>query len=156
MRNWVKTTLMSGVVAFVAIQIIRPARTNPPEEPGRSIHAVVPVDPAVANVLNRSCSDCHSNSTSWPWYSRVAPVSWLIVSDVNRGRHAMNLSDWADYSTSQQSELLHEVCMEAAAGEMPQSTYRLIHRDARLSEGDRQNLCSWAYSTGAAPTQAGE
>lgn len=155
MRNWVKTTLMSGVVAAVAIQIIRPARTNPPEEPGRSIHAVAPVDPVVANLLSRSCSDCHSNSTSWPWYSGLAPVSWLVVSDVNRGRRAMNLSDWADYSTSQRSELLHQVCTEAASGEMPQSTYRLIHRSARLSEADRQNLCSWAY-TSEAPTQAGE
>lgn len=155
MRNWVKTTLMSGVVALAAIQIVRPARTNPPEELGRSIHAVAPLDPAVANLLNRSCSDCHSNSTSWPWYSKVAPVSWLVVSDVNRGRHAMNLSDWADYSTGQQRELLQDVCTETVTGEMPQSTYRLMHRGARLGEADRHLLCSWAYGAGA-PTQAGE
>lgn len=147
MRSWMKTTLLSGLVVIAAVQIYRPSRTNPPEEPGRSIHALAPVDPAVAALLNRSCNDCHSNATVWPWYSNVAPVSWLVVSDVNRGRQALNWSDWADYSAGQQAKLLSDVCEETATGEMPQSLYRLIHREARLSADDRQLLCSWAHQS---------
>lgn len=156
MRDWVKTTFVSGLVLIAGIQIFRPARTNPPEEPGRSIHAVLPVEPAVGNLLNRSCNDCHSNSTSWPWYSEVAPVSWLVASDVSRGRRTMNLSDWADYSAGQRRELLHNICEVATTGEMPQLTYRAIHRDARLSHADRQILCTWAGRAGAASTETGE
>ena len=155
MRTWMKASLAFAGVAILAAQIVRPPRTNPPEQPGHSIHAVSPVTPEVAGILNRSCNDCHSNSTVWPWYSQVAPASWLVALDVHRGRKAMNLSEWTSYPPKQQRELLHDVCEEAAKGEMPEAQYVAIHRKAKLSFADRQLLCNWAYgNAGATSSEA--
>jgi hypothetical protein len=154
MRKWIPATLLSAGLTILAIQIVQPARTNPPEQPGHRLDAVAPVDPAAAGLLNRSCTDCHSHATVWPWYSRVAPISWLVVSDVNRGRRAMNLSEWAGYSAEQKGELQHDICEEARTGEMAPSIYRLAHRNARLNETDRRRLCQWADSTAGRPSAA--
>lgn len=146
MSKWMQATLLSAGLTILAIQIVQPARRNPPEQPGHRFDTVAPVDLAAARLLKRSCSDCHSHATVWPGYSRVAPISWLVVSDVNRGRRAMNLSEWGSYSAEQRGELQHEICEEARTGEMAPSIYRLVHRNARLNESDRRTLCQWAGS----------
>lgn len=157
MRKRLLTLLVFAGVTILAAQIVRPPRTNPPEQTGRSIHAVTVIDPQIATLLNRSCNDCHSNSTVWPWYSQVAPASWLVALDVHRGRKAMNFSEWATYPPKQRRELLQSVCEEAAKGEMPEVQYLAIHRNARLSLADRQLLCNWAYQTGGnVSEEAGE
>lgn len=155
MRRWLKATLIATGVILVAIQIVRPSRTNPPEQTGRSIHVAAPVDPAVGNVLRQSCNDCHSNSTIWPWYSHVAPASWLVAADVHRGRQALNLSEWAGYTPQRQSELLKDICEEVNQGEMPGALYVAMHKQARLSSADRQQVCAWVHRLvgGTAPLQ---
>src|SRR5215213_10280083 len=83
---------------FAGLQFIRPARTNPPVDESRTITAQAHLAPEVASILDRSCNDCHSNQTRWPWYSNIAPVSWFVINHVNEGRAEMNFSDWAQYS----------------------------------------------------------
>src|SRR5882762_10607013 len=83
------------VVLFLLIQFIRPARTNPPVDESQTIFARTQMTPQVAAIFERSCRDCHSHKTVWPWYSNVAPISWLISDDVNKGRQALNMSEWA-------------------------------------------------------------
>lgn len=151
---WMKRLLLPFLILLIAIQIFRPARTNPPVDPKREIHANVSVDPAVAAVFTRSCNDCHSNRTIWPWYSNVAPVSWLVVSDVNRGRKALNFSEWASYGTVAQQKHLSEVCKEVSEGEMPGLPYKLLHSHAKLSEADVTALCLW--TKGAPPNLSAE
>ena len=76
MKRVSASKIILGLVAFfLAIQVIRPARTNPPVVPSRALQAHVDVPPEVLSVMKRSCYDCHSNSTVWPWYSNIAPVS---------------------------------------------------------------------------------
>jgi hypothetical protein len=82
---WLRRSILVAVILLVVVQIIRPARTNPPVDPKREIGAHLAAEPAVASLFAQSCNDCHSNRTVWPWYSEVAPASWLVVSDVNRG-----------------------------------------------------------------------
>src|SRR6516165_5378480 len=84
---------------LLVIQLFSPAETNPPVDPKREIHGNIMVDVPVAGLLARSCDDCHSNRRVWPWYSHIAPASWLVGYDVNRGRKALNLSDWAAYNS---------------------------------------------------------
>src|SRR5215467_1820965 len=93
-----KRLLLAVSILLAIAQFFRPARTNPPTDPAREIGALLPLDPAVHSTFARSCNDCHSNRTVWPWYTGVAPASWLVVSDVNRGRKALNLSNWAGYT----------------------------------------------------------
>lgn len=147
MLLWAKWLTLAAVIVLVVIQVFGPATTNPPVDPKRGIHTNVPVDPAVASVLTRSCNDCHSNRTVWPWYSHVAPASWLVVSDVNRGRKALNFSEWSTYAAEAQQKHLSEVCKEVTQGEMPGFSYTLMHRDAKLSPSDIAVVCRWTQSS---------
>jgi heme-binding protein len=146
MTKWLKRIGIAAAVLLVAIQVYQPRRTNPAVDPKQEIHGVVNVQPTVANILNRACNDCHSNRTNWPWYSRVAPASWLVVSDVDRGRAAVNFSNWGGYSPQAQQKHLKEVCSEVTEGEMPALQYTLIHREARLTGDERTAVCRWTKS----------
>lgn len=132
--------------AFVIIQFVRPARTNPPVDPAKSIEANLQVSPQVAAIFDRSCNDCHSNKTRWPWYSNVAPVSWFVIGHVNDGRSAMNLSEWGAYDKDKQSHRLRDMCEQVQDGEMPLSTYTPLHPGSTLSAADKKTVCDWANS----------
>lgn len=95
-------------------------------------------------MLRRACYDCHSHETVWPWYSQVAPLSWLITNDVREGRAELNFSTWQRYSTQEQVKKLKENWDEVAEGTMPPWAYRVLHPEARLSAQDRALLQHWA------------
>jgi hypothetical protein len=128
---------------FVIIQFFRPARTNPPINPAQSIEANLQVSPQVAAIFDRSCNDCHSNKTVWPWYSNVAPVSWFLVDHVNEGRSDMNFSEWGSYDRDKQSRRLRDMCELVQDGEMPLSTYTPLHPGSKLSAEEKKTLCDW-------------
>ena len=146
MLRWLKRVILPIVAVLLLVRVFRPARTNPPVDPRHEIHANLSVDPAVADVFARSCNDCHSNRTVWPWYSGVAPVSWLVVSDVKRGRKALNLSEWGMYKAGAQQKHLAEICKEVSEGDMPVLPYKLIHLDAELTKADVGLVCEWTRS----------
>jgi hypothetical protein len=98
----------------------------------------------VKALLGRSCRDCHSNQTVWPWYSYVAPTSWLVERDVRRGRDHMNLSHWPQYNFKQREKLLADIASVVKNHEMPLPQYTLIHRGAKLSDAERDILYHWA------------
>ena len=153
-RKILKWTAIALAAVFVVLQFIRPARTNPPVDESRMIQAHTHVTPEVAAILDRSCNDCHSNQTRWPWYSNVAPVSWFVVDHVNVGRKEMNFSDWAQYDARQQAGLLKEMCHEAQIGAMPLNSYLRLHHDAKLSTEDVKTLCDWASAESQRLSQA--
>ena len=136
--KWILLTL---VIVFVGIQAVRPDLTNPPVDPA---HAIRNVPPHVDAILRRSCYDCHSNETRWPWYAQVAPVSWLLKDDVNEGRNELSFSEFAAYSPKRTARKAKEICDEVKEGEMPMKTYVALHPDAKLSAADQQALCTWA------------
>ncbi|HET6889934.1 MAG TPA: heme-binding domain-containing protein [Pyrinomonadaceae bacterium] len=132
------------VCLFVGLQFVRPARTNPPVDPSQTIEARLQVPPHVASILDRSCKDCHSNATRWPWYSNVAPFSWLLVDHVIEGRDNLNLSEWGHLDNRRVDDKLEEICDEVKIGAMPIDSYTWIHRSAKLSQEDVKTLCEWA------------
>src|SRR5436190_9439887 len=135
-----KRMLLILVVLLIAAQFIRPARTNPPVDPAKELQAPQPV----AAILQRSCNDCHSNRTVWPWYADVAPVSWLLADDVKDGRREVNFSEWATFKPTRTARKLKEICEQVEKHEMPMKFYVPLHRDAKLSDADRKTLCDWA------------
>src|SRR5207245_6003190 len=120
---------------------IRPARTNPPVDESQTIFARTQMTPPVAAILNRSCADCHSNKTEWPWYTNVAPVSWFIVDHVNTGRTFLNFSEWDRYDQDRQERKLRQMCDQVTDGVMPLSTYTPLHPGSKLSATDVKVLC---------------
>ena len=140
-----KQAVVVLVVVFAAAQLIRPTRANPPIDPARTIKAHT--SSALASVLDRSCGDCHSNATAWPWYTQVAPLSWLMARGVSEGRAAVNFSEWGGYSPSQQQTLLSASCDDVSSGKMP-GPWTLIHPEAKLSSRDVEMICAAARRTG--------
>lgn len=130
-----KVIFLSLMVIFLAIQLVPAKRTNPevvsdfrgPEE--------------VKKILVRSCYDCHSNETVWPWYSKIAPISWLAIHDVEEGREELNFSEWDRFKSKRR--LIKEIYEESEEGEMPLPIYLLLHPSARLSEDDLAILKAW-------------
>lgn len=132
------------ILGWVAAQATQPARTNPPVNPAVTWQSVARPAPEVAAVVNRACRDCHSNETRWPWYSHVAPMSWLVTRDVDNGRIHLNFSRWDIYSPDMSQLRLTAACEEVRKGEMPPSAYTPLHPEAKLTPKDVETLCSAA------------
>jgi len=124
-------------------QLIRPAKTNPKTDESQHLFAQTAMSPQVAAILDRSCRDCHSNQTRWPWYSHVAPVSWFVIDHVNHGRSHLNFSEWGRYNEEEARNQLRNMCREARARVMPLKSYLLMHWNAKLSDEDIRILCDW-------------
>ncbi len=130
---------LSGIVVLlVAIQFVPVNRSNPPAET-----EVAAPDPVLV-VLRRACYNCHSGETVWPWYSRVAPASWLVAHDVREGRAALDLTAWNRVRADERAKKIAKMAKEVAGGDMPPWYYRLVHREARLSPDDTAKLRAWA------------
>jgi len=130
-----------GVVAAAAIQFVPISRTNPPVE------TEIAAPDSVQAILTRSCYDCHSNKTVWPWYSHVAPVAWLVASDVSGARKKMNFTTWNAYSAHQQAQKIKEIWTQVEPGDMPPWYYLLEHKNARMSDNDKAVIRDWSQAT---------
>lgn len=143
MKKALKIILIILAIAFISIQFFRPERTNPPVSQVETLEATAKVPKDVQAILNRSCKDCHSNETVFPWYSNVAPVSWSVVDHIRVGREELNFSEWGTYSQRKKERKLEEICEEAEEGEMPHYQYLWVHWDAALTKNDVRVLCEW-------------
>jgi Haem-binding domain len=143
MPRWLKRAGLATLVVLVVIQFIPVDRTNPAVDPAKTIFAAGIVPDDVSAILRRSCQDCHSDETRWPWYSHVAPVSWLVASDVHGAREQLNLSRWGVYKDSRKDDKLEEMCKQLQQGEMPDRKYTLIHASARMNGAERGLVCRW-------------
>ena len=132
------------VAAVLLIQLFPVEKANPPVE------TEMPAPAPVRAILRRSCYDCHSNETVWPWYSRVAPVSWLLGRDVKEGRRELNVSVWNRYEDKRRLRKLKEIIEQVGKKEMPPTIYTVAHRAAILTPEDRKVLMDWARAESAA------
>ena len=135
---------LAALILLAAIQFIPVNRANPAVDRSQSIYATLSIPADAKAVFERSCENCHSDETSWPWYSYVAPVSWVVARDVHQARKAMNLSEWGGYSANQKTDKLEEICEQVTNGDMPDRKYTLIHRPARLTAKERDLICQWS------------
>ena len=144
MKKILKIVLIVLAVAFVIAQFIRPDQANPAINPAETVEASVQVPDNVEAILKRSCNDCHTNTTTYPWYSQISPFSWFLNNHIQDGRRELNWSVWNTYAAKKKSHKLEEVCEQVKTGEMPLPSYLWIHRDAVLQDGDTNILCDWA------------
>jgi len=142
MRKFLRWATISVAVLVVGIQLVPVDRSNPPVDPAMTFQAKVNVPPYIDTIVRRSCYDCHSHETVWPWYSYVAPVSWLVAGDVQNARKQLNFSNWT-YNTIRTVGRLDQMAQEVDNGEMPLKNYLLMHPAAKLSKADRDTIMSW-------------
>ncbi len=144
MNTLLKSAVVACVVA-VAGFFIHPFGPVRDQSSDRPLLLTAQVSPAAERVFERSCQNCHSERTEWPWYSYAPPVSWLIEADVAAGRQHMNLSHWDTYTTEQKIDLLTKMSVEVRNHRMPLPKYLAIHPEANLSDGDIVLLNGWAH-----------
>lgn len=130
------------IIQFVPNELPAVEMNNPSD-----LLATDQVDGEVANLLKAACYDCHSNSTNYPWYSHVAPVSWLVAKDTREGREEVNFSNWSDYDMMDQLKILDDVYSEVEEEHMPLPIYITMHSEADLTPEQRQKIMAWAEST---------
>lgn len=145
MRGFRAAVSAAGLL-LAAAQFVPIRRTNP------VVSGDLTAPPAVTTILHRTCYDCHSNATRWPWYTRLAPVSWLACRHVSEARARLNFSAWSDYALDPgtESHKLEEIAEQITGGTMPPWYYRVMHREARLTPSERATLLDWVRRERAA------
>ncbi len=131
------------IVILIGIQFVPVSKTNPP------VTGEIKAPNDVMQILRTSCYDCHSNEVNWPWYSNVAPMSWLVAYDVDEAREHMNFSEWASYSADDKAEDIEEIWEEVEEGHMPLWYYLPLHPETKLSDADKQTIKVWVESGGS-------
>ncbi len=143
MKKKIAYTLLA---AFVIIQFFRPAKNinAAASATTNDISKVFAVPENVQSILKTSCYDCHSNNTYYPCYNNIQPVAWWLNHHVEEGRGELNFNEFATYSARRQYKKMEEVIDEVKEGEMPLSSYTIIHKDAKLSQDQKLALSNWA------------
>ena len=133
--GWGLATLL--LLQFIQIDVPPPPKASPNDE--------IKAPPKIMAILKRSCYDCHSNHTKWPWYSNISPISLQVKSNVKHGREWLNFSIWNRYS-QEKKQKLYKGIVNALKIKMPPAEYLLVHKEARLSPKERKMLQDWAKS----------
>lgn len=135
-RRWTIALIVAAVVV-VAIQLV-------PVDRGTSAAVTLDAPPEVQATLSVTCFDCHSGATDWPWYSRVAPVSWIVAHHVEEGREHLDFSSWNDVDDGRRAPWREEIVEVIESGKMPPGYYTFAHADAVLDDHTRELLLRWA------------
>jgi hypothetical protein len=138
-----KTAFVAGAI-FVLIQFVQPARNQNGQVLDTDISKMVSVPKNVQSILSKSCFDCHSNNTRYPWYTSIQPGGWFMAYHVRNGKEKLNFSDFGSYTKRRQESKLKSIAKQVEEDEMPLSSYALIHRDAVLSPSEKAAITVWA------------
>jgi len=133
-----KKALIILIVILIAIQFIPVDKTNP------TVTAELDAPTEIISIFKRSCYDCHSNETAWPWYSNIAPVSWLVAGDVKDARAHLNFSEWGNLSRKDRVKMKEEIWEEIEKEKMPLWKYNIMHPEASLTQKNKDLIRGWA------------
>lgn len=139
----ISIVLLSLLILF---QFFRIDKTNKISVPEKDILNITHPAAEIASILKNSCYDCHSNQVTYPWYTNIAPVSWWIKHHINEGMQHLNFSEWGDYTSRKADHKLKECIEMIDEGEMPMTSYILMHGNAKLNEKQKATLIRWFNS----------
>ena len=139
-----KKILLGLFIGFIAIQFIQPARNKSDKILPSDIQKMYSVPDSVLTVLQVSCYDCHSNKTQYPWYSYIQPGAWLMASHIGRGKAMLNFSQFGDFTNRKQQSKLAGIVNQIKDGEMPLTSYTILHQNAKLSASQKSLIINWA------------
>ena len=138
-----KKIIFFTVLIFVFLQIIPVNLPEPVKNNPNDLIKTANVPAKVADILRKSCYDCHSYEIVYPWYSHIAPVSFLVKRDIEEGVKELNFSEWNTLKKARKAQKLDKIAEEVQEGEMPMAIYTLIHRDAKLTDKDKELIVKW-------------
>tara|TARA_R110000851_G_scaffold179940_1_gene327072 strand:+ start:20410 stop:20862 length:453 start_codon:yes stop_codon:yes gene_type:complete len=139
----VKIIAIVLLVVFVGIQFIPSSGNQSDSVPETDFMLVNNVPKNIQNKLQVSCYDCHSNNTQYPWYNKVQPVAWFLEDHIKEGKAELNFNEWDSLSTRRKTSKLRSIIKQIENGEMPLDSYTFIHRDAKFSEAEAEEIINW-------------
>jgi len=139
----VKIIAIVLLVAFLGIQFFPVERNQSDSVPKTDFMLVNDVPSDIQNKLQVSCYDCHSNNTQYPWYNKVQPVAWFLEDHIKEGKAELNFNEWDSLSSRRKSSKLRSIIKQIESGEMPLDSYTLIHKDAKFSEAEAEELINF-------------
>ncbi|MDO6600122.1 MULTISPECIES: heme-binding domain-containing protein [Flavobacteriaceae] len=139
----VKIILLILLVAFVGIQFIPTERNQTDIVPVTDFMLVNNVPNNIKNKLQVSCYDCHSNNTKYPWYNKIQPVAWFLEEHIKDGKKELNFSEWESLSNRRKASKLRSIIKQIESGEMPLNSYTLIHKDAKFSKVETNEMINF-------------
>lgn len=145
--NRKKKILLALLVVFIAIQFIQPAHNITVQVLPTDFAKVFVVPNHVQSVLQTACYDCHSNNTNYPWYSNIQPMAWMMARHINNGKSKLNFSDFGSYTSRRQISKLKDIANQIKDDEMPLSSYKIVHKNARLSKEQKSLIIDWMNKT---------
>jgi len=137
-----KKILLGVLVVLILIQFITPQKNNS-KDYTNDITKELQIPDDVQQIIKTSCADCHSNSTVYPWYNKIAPFSWYLAQHVNEGKEHLNFSEWTTYNKDQKNHIVKELKEVIKKREMPLTTYVLIHKNAAMNESQNKLFLNW-------------
>ena len=146
MKKFLKRFFLLLLLVFIVIQFFRPAKNISSGISANDVTTKYTIPEDVQTALKTACYDCHSNNTKYPWYNNIQPVAWWLADHVNEGKRELNFSEFASYKIGRQYRKLDEVNKQIKEGEMPLSSYTLIHKDAILSDQQKLSIANWVTS----------
>ena len=142
MGGFLKVIFVLLIIVFIGIQFVETERTNP------AVTAEIQAPNEIKSILRNSCYDCHSNQTEWPLYSRIAPVSWFIINDVDSGREHLNFSDWGKYADALKEKKLKEIWEQINEDRMPPKAYTFLHPGSEIELNEKNTIKKWITGNG--------
>ena len=140
----IKKILLFLLAAFIVIQFFHPKRNKAEGNQPNYIGNTFPVPADVKSILEKTCNDCHSNNTRYPWYTNIQPVHWYMDKHIRVGKKEMNLDEYTTRSLRYQYKKMEDLKEQIKDGEMPLESYTWIHKNAKLTEEEKNKLIAWA------------
>jgi len=142
-----KRIIIIFIIVIVLIQFKRIDTTNPETDFTKGYLNMTNAPAEISDLIKTSCFDCHSNEVTYPWYSHIAPVSWIVGSHIQDGRKHLNFSEWGNYPDARRIRKLEACIDELKADKMPLSSYTIIHANAKLTKENKVALIAWFSAT---------
>ena len=143
----IKKIAICLLILFVVIQFIRPPRNDSSSQVSTDISRIYNVPVTIDSILEKACTDCHSNHTRYPWYTNIQPAGWLLNRHIRQGKNELNFSEFGSYSKRRQVSKLSGIASSIKDGTMPLDSYKWLHKDARLSRQEKELIINWATRT---------
>jgi len=138
-----KKILLVLIAVFIAIQFIQPAHNKSEQVVPTDFAKILVVPNNIKIILQNACYDCHSNNTKYPWYANIQPVAWMMARHIKNGKDKLNFSDFGSNTIRKQISKLKEIANQVKDDEMPIASYKLMHKNARLSAEDKTLMEDW-------------
>ena len=144
MKRVFKRILIVLLIIFVLIQFIRPEKNKSEGMSPNDISTIYPVPDSIQTILKVACNDCHSNNTRYPWYAEIQPVTWWLNNHIVDGKKDLNFSEYTKYRIRKQYIKFEQIIELVKENAMPLASYTWIHKDAILSDREKQAIINWA------------